>query len=486
MANNQEKLKRIEYEVLNCLVKAPASLRGSGLRMSTFRHKVSKSIFKGIELLVEANAATISVDMLRARILDDAALSVAYKENNGEELLLSIAENENIGDLDYHIGQLRSAAAERDLEKMGVAIPEGQTADSVIGDLIKSLTTISDTLTDGKNTIGKYAYEDAQHNYENISNGARVGAPCRNEIFSAITNGCVRGEVNLVCAGTGVGKTRGMLGEAAWLAYPWSYDKSAGTFVESQVMENGYRTMYIGNEIQVSKLQPTIWANLSGVNQDAITKKNYQGDEEQRVLTAMRQTADDRWKRNLVLAQLEEFSMKEIERIIRYRVKYDNVTHVFVDYLSFNADIDAEYHGGRMTSQQIMIDVSNRLKKLAEGEDIYIRTATQGNAKADEKGFVNSATVIADAKGIANKVDFVALLKRVNQESLQDLMPKITSLGLEVPNHELHIIKNRNNQHSSGIIYQYIDGGTCRTKDLFFLGEDGKEIHVPRIRYERA
>ena len=69
----------------------------------------------------------------------------------------------------------------------------------------------------------------------------------------------------LISAGSGVGKTRTMVGNACYMAYPIRYDTSKHEWVNMGSCE---KVLYVGTEQEMSEIQTLILAYLSGVNEE--------------------------------------------------------------------------------------------------------------------------------------------------------------------------------------------------------------------------
>lgn len=120
--------------------------------------------------------------------------------------------------------------------------------------------------------------------------------------------------------------------------------------------------------------------------------------------------------------------------------------------------------------------LSTALKDLAVELNIFVMTATQLNAEAEEKKGIKNQSVLRGAKSIADKADVGCVATRCTQDELNILDRLIMSIG-KAPNQVTDVYKVRRGRWTEVRVWSYMDLGTCRKTDLFIT--DGNLNNVP-------
>lgn len=115
--------------------------------------------------------------------------------------------------------------------------------------------------------------------------------------------------------------TRSMIADACYIACDRIYDESFG-WIKNGVSEP---VLFIATEQDLSEVQTMMLAFLSNVNEEHILNGRYDGDEEDRVIEAAKILQDS----PLYVEVVPDFSLQDIENIIKKNIREKDVQYVF-------------------------------------------------------------------------------------------------------------------------------------------------------------
>src|SRR5690606_7804898 len=114
--------------------------------------------------------------------------------------------------------------------------------------------------------------------------------------------------------------------------------------------------------------------------------------------------------------ELHDFDLADIEYVIEKHVRKNNVTHIAHDYIHSSMKLFssmAKAGAKNLQEHQILLQMSIKLKELANKHNIWLTTSTQLNNSYRETGRLDDSA-LSGAKAIAQKVDFGALMLPMN------------------------------------------------------------------------
>ena len=379
-----------------------------------FHKIVFGSIYKLYELGVKEITLESISDFLHTR---EKSLSV-YTANKGEEYILKVADSANLNTFDYYYNRLKKFTLLRMYHNYGVDVSFLYDDDNIF-DLKKkeeqeekidnlSLYQIAD-LVDDKITEVRNKYADGVEDdtcqagegifdlIDNLKKYPEVGIPMYGPLINTVTRGARLKKFYLRSAATGVGKTRTMIADACYFACNYIYDESFGW------IKNGQKepTLFITTEQEISEIQTMMLAFLSGVNEDHIINGKYIDDEEDRVERA----AEILSEAPLYIKELPDFSLDDVENVIKQNIRDYGVKYVVHDYihssLKILAEIGTKTGGMKLREDNILFMLSTRLKDLCNKYEIFLLSATQLNAQYQEsetpdQNLLRGAKAIAD------------------------------------------------------------------------------------------
>jgi replicative DNA helicase len=224
--------------------------------------------------------------------------------------------------------------------------------------------------------------------------------------------------------------------------------------------------MYVMTEQEFNEVQTMMWAFLSGVNEEHILTYKYVGDEEERVLHAI----DLIEKSPLYLKELHDFSLKDIENVVKTSIRSYNVNYFFLDYIHSSMKILHEVASRAsvkgLREDNVLFMISVKLKDLAVENNIFIMSSTQLNADYTNVT-VFDQNLLRGAKSIADKIDAGSILLNLTEADKEVINKLCSEKGMEIPNLKMSIYKNRRGRYNHILLWCKADLGTCRINPIF-------------------
>ncbi len=299
--------------------------------------------------------------------------------------------------------------------------------------------------------------------------------------FNTAARGGRLGKLYLFSAGTGTGKTRNYLMNACAVSVPYQYDlKQESFFYTGQDVP----CLYIGTEGSIQEFQSIVLACVSGVPEDNILMGKYKKGEYERVQKAQEYISAS----PLYLVYCDEFTIADIENLIKRYVLQKGVQVVFFDYIQTTAKMMGDLTSKvriKLQEYQVLVQFAGRLKALAEKNNILLISGSQLRPDAKESRYKDETT-LQGAKGMSQKCDVGAIWSRPTPGEKKKI-EKITSHMLGVPevNFLTWVYKVRRGRLVSIIIHQHMDLGTMRVRDLFVTDFDFNLIDIDFTKIEQ-
>lgn len=465
-----------------------------------FHKIVYGAIYKIHELGVNEITLENIKDFLKTRPKSEAI----YETNKGEEYLTKASAAALPNSFDYYYNRLKKFTLLRMYHKYGVNVDfiydddnifdykKKQTQEEMLDNL--SLVEIAN-MVDGKiaEVRNKYAedLDDATFQagdgifdlIEKFKESPEVGVPLYGPLINTVTRGARLKKFYLRSAATGVGKSRSLVADACYIACNRYYDENFGW------ISNGQKepTLFITTEQELSEVQTMMLAFLSCVNEEHIINGKYEGDEEERVEEAAEILSNS----PLYIKELPDFSLDDVENVIKQGIRDFGVKYVFHDYIHTSMkileEISSKSGGVRLREDNILFMLSTRLKDLCNQYEIFLMSATQLNADYQDSETPDQ-NLLRGAKAIADKIDMGSILLGVTDKDIKSLENLVGTNSFEMPNIKLSIYKNRRGRYKGVYLWCKADLGTCRVKPMFAttFGYELLNIDDTRIRVESA
>lgn len=256
--------------------------------------------------------------------------------------------------------------------------------------------------------------------------------------------------------------TRTMIADACYFSCSKMYDDYFGWMKIGKALP----TLYISTEQEKDEIQTMMLAFLSNVPEDHILDSRYVGDEEERIHEAAKILKES----NLKIECLPDFSLKDVESLIKHHIRENNTSYIMFDYIQTSLKILEEISkrsgGIKLREDNILFMLSRRLKDIANKYGVFILTATQLNGawKQDESPDQN---LLRGAKSIADSIDLGLILLPVSQEDLKNLESVLSTNTFKTPNIKISVYKNRRGKYKGIYLWSNADLSTCRVNPMF-------------------
>lgn len=211
---------------------------------------------------------------------------------------------------------------------------------------------------------------------ESFKNTPEFGLNFMDPITTTVARGARLKKFYLYSSNSGGGKSRMNMAALCDISIPWSYDLENKTWVYTGMLEP---SLFISTELDFSELQTIIQAHVSGVPEDHIIDGKYEPGEEERVDQAIAYIESA----PLYLEFLPDFSITDVENIIKKYKRTFGVSYIVFDYIHTSAKLISEIanstSGMRLREDQCLFLLSDKLKNLCNTLDVFILSGTQLN-----------------------------------------------------------------------------------------------------------
>ena len=464
--------------------------------MEDFTERFHKIIFGSIYNLHKLGAKEISIATIEDYLKDRPESFAVYKNNKGAEYLTKIANNIQISTFDYYYQRMKKMTLLRMYDNVGMDVSWLYDPDNILDVKKKqaqedwidntSLETIA-TMIDDKIMEIKMKYVDDANDdliqageninelIESLKKHPEIGYPMYGPLINAVTRGARLKKFYLRSAATGVGKTRAMIADACNFACDMIYSSTENKWVQNGTKEP---TIFITTEQEVDEIQTMMLAFLSNVDENHIIYNNYENDDE---INRVNYAAELLSKCPLYIKKLPDFSMKDIENVIRYSIREWGVRYICFDYLHTSMKILSEVTSKTgikgLREDNVLFMISIKLKDLCNEYGVFIMTATQLNADYISAQQYDQ-NLLRGAKSIADKIDLGMIMLQTSQEDKEALKPILLASGYEEPVIKMSIYKNRRGQYKDILLWCKANRATCRIEPMFATDYQYKLVDI--------
>lgn len=454
--------------------------------LNDFTEEFHKVIFGSIYNLHQLGATQITSSTIEDYLEQRPKKLAVYKANNGAEYLEKISEASQLAAFNFYYHRMKKMTLLRAYnEKVGMDLSNLYDMDNIFDqkkkqkqeDWLDNHTEeeIADIINNKIDDIRlKYvdavtgddiikASDGAEDLWNELQTTPDIGYPLFGNLINTVTRGARLGKFYLRSAATNVGKSRAMIADCCNIACDEIYDVTKKEWVKNGTSEPA---IYVMTEQIFSEVQTMMWAFLAAVPEDHILTNRYQPGEIER-LDHAREVIQ---RSPLYLKQLHDFSLKDIENLIKVSVRKFEIRYFFLDYIHSSMKILSEVSSRAsvkgLREDNVLFMISVRLKDLATQYGIFVMSSTQLN------GDYTSATVfdqnlLRGAKSIADKVDYGSIMLRLNESDNETIGQLTREKGLEMPNLKISVYKNRRGRYNHILIWCKADLGICRIEPIF-------------------
>jgi replicative DNA helicase len=473
-------------QVIGCVYNNPSLLSATdkyNITAEDFADDFHRITFGSIYKLYELGAKRITLENIMDFLSSRPKYEAIFKQQKGEEWVLKAAENATESSFDYYYGRLKKFSLLRAYDTYGVDVRfiydpdnildikkqqlqeehlDNSTLDELAQQVDDMIENIRIQYVDDVYQEAVQASEGLDALIESFKERPEVGVPMYGALINTVTRGARLGKFYLRSAPTGVGKSRTMIADTCYIGCNEIYDDMFGW------RKNGTTqpVLYITTEQDKGEIQTMMLAFLASVNEEHILNGRYIGDEEERV----RHAIDILKNSPVYIVELPDFSLQDIEDIIKKNIREHDIKYVFHDYIHTSIKILEEITrrsgGVRLREDNILFMLSTRLKDICNQYGIFILSSTQLNADY-QVSETPDQNLLRGAKAIADKIDWGSVLLPVKQEDLDSLAKVLQSSHFEKPTHKLSIYKNRRGRYNGIYLWCVGDLGTCRINPIF-------------------
>lgn len=448
-----------------------------------FSDNFHKIIFGVIYNLWQQGVEKITLNNIIDYLSTRPKSKAVYEANNGSEWLLRVSENILPQSFDYYYNRMKKFTLLRAYDNYGIDVTDIYDVDNIFDlekkqrqeDLLDNSTVaqIAQKVDEKIESIkAKYLDEDVNESFQagsgaleliqKLKNEPEVGIPLYGPIINTVTRGARLKKLYLRSAPTGTGKTRTMIADICYIGCSKIYDDYFGWIKTGKALPS----LYISTEQEKEEIQTMMLAFISNVSEDHILNGRYEGDEEDRVIQAAKILSESK----VIVECLPDFSLKDVENIIKRHIRENDVSYIAFDYIQTSLKILEEISkrsgGVKLREDNILFMLSRRLKDLANRYGVFILTSTQlnGSWKQEE---IPDQNLLRGAKAIADSVDLGLILLPVSKDDLENLKSVLSSNTFKTPNIKISVYKNRRGKYKGIFLWCNADLGTCRVNPMF-------------------
>lgn len=473
-------------QVIGCIYNNPSLLDNEIYQFNEddFSEEFHRILFGAIYNLHALGASQITTNTIEDYLEQRTKKLAVYKANKGSEYLEKLSETTQVAAFDYYYHRVKKMTLLRMYDNAGVDVSWIYDVNNIFDQKKKQaqedwldntpIEQIADKIDDKIADIRlKYvsnaeddiiqAGEGGDALLDSLMSTPDIGYPLYGSLINTVWRGARLGKFYLRSAATNVGKSRAMVADCCNCACDEIYDLTLGKWVPNGTKEP---SIYVMTEQVFEEVQTMMWAFLSGVPEDHILTNTYFEGELDRVMYAK-----ELIKRcPLYMKQLHDFSLQDIENVVKLSVRKYNVRYFFLDYIHSSMKILSEVSGKAnvkgLREDNVLFMIGVRLKDLATEYGIFIMSSTQLNGD-----YVDSKTpdqnLLRGAKSLGDKIDAGSIMLLPTEEDKEAIADLCNKKGLEMPNLKISIYKNRRGRYNHIYLWCKADLGICRINPIF-------------------
>ena len=484
--------KNTIMQIFGSLMKKPSFLSETDKYLLTpndFSTSFEKYIFSSIYNLYTNGTQRINVVDIDNYLSAYPGIYERFINENGIEYLNDSEEISQESNFNYYYNKLKKFNAVRDLKKQGFDISNIYPDDISDDDYQKKMEKYDSMsvqeiflavknpllLLESKYNIGSdiettKAAKGVKDLINQFKTTPDIGINIQGDIFNTVVRGARKGKFYIRSGGTGTGKTRSMVGDACYLAYPIRYNTKKNIWENLGSCE---KVLFIATEQEKDEIESLILAYLSGVNEEIIITGDYSEDEEDRINKASEIMSI--YEDNFFITEIADPNISSIKSLITRDFLEKDIQYIFYDYIFSSPSLLNEFRDLKIREDVVLMMFSTALKELAKDLNIFIMTATQLSGDYEEKKGIRNQSFLRGAKSIADKADVGAISLKVSEKDLNMLSEITSRYGLK-PNQVTDIYKVRRGRYNDIRIWSNVDLGTCRKIDLFVTDSSFNEV----------
>lgn len=487
-----------EKQIIAALIKQPELLLDVDkykISVDDFENKMYQYLFWAIDNLSNDAHGKLSIAEIEQWLFASPTAKQIYNQNNGTELLKDLEELDFPSNFNALYDVFKKEALIRELNKNNIGtqdyfvdIPMNEkqrliaqkypelTTQDVVNGIVDKVLSITQKYTALEQVEISNAYEGLE---DLMEEEPEIGLPLQGDIFNYAVCGAQIGCLYIRSGGSGVGKTRNFVIDAAPIAFPIRYNWNTYSWENYGFSE---KVLYIATEQKIKKIKRMLLAYISGVNEKLIKTKRL-SPMQLKVIEQSKEVFKE-FQDNFIISRVPDPSIEILKQHIRKEVVSRGIKYVFFDYVFISPNLLSEFKAANLRNDEILLLFSNALKLLAEELGIFIMTGTQLNFGNNASGTgVKNETNIAGSKAIINKGDVGCIISLPTNDELKSLESFTDEIGI-IPNLVTDLFKNREDDIVQVRIWSKVDLGTFRRKDLFITNGQLNGFDLEIVKYD--
>ena len=495
-------------QVIGCIFKNPKLLERDDkykFNEQDFYDEFHQLVSGCMYNLWQLGAKEITLPAIEDYLTQRPKALATYKANKGPEFILKAAEMANVNTFDYYYNRMKKMSLLRAYEEMGMDLTWLYNPDEVmdmkrkqaqedwldnatladiynkINDKIDSIKLqYVENITDGGCQIG----EGIDELIDSFAETPAVGYPLYDIYTSTTARGARLGKFYLRSAATNVGKTRAMVGDACFIGCSQIWSLKENKWVTTGACQS---VLFIATEQTLDEIQISAVACISGVEEDHIVMHEYFTGEWERIVKAKQLLKQSK----IQFICMPDFSMDDVENMIKKHIRENQVEYVFFDYIHSSAKILTEIGGKsgvkNLREDNILFLLASKLKDIAVQYGVFILSSTQLNADY-QTSETPDQNLLRGSKAIADRIDWGGIMLETTKEDREKVEAFCKKNNLPVPNVKMSIYKNRANKWKGIYLWMSTQTGICRFETLFVTDWACNIIEMPllNIKVEEA
>ena len=495
-------------QVIGCIFKNPKLLERDDkykFNEQDFYDEFHQLVFGCMYNLWQLGAKEITLPAIEDYLTQRPKALAIYKTNKGPEFILKAAEMANVNTFDYYYNRMKKMSLLRAYEEMGMDLTWLYNPDEVmdmkrkqaqedwldnatladiynkINDKIDSIKLqYVDNITDGGCQIG----EGIDELIDSFAETPAVGYPLYDIYTSTTARGARLGKFYLRSAATNVGKTRAMVGDACFIGCSQMWSLKENKWVTTGACQS---VLFIATEQTLDEIQISAVACISGVEEDHIVMHEYFTGEWERIVKAKQLLKQSK----IQFICMPDFSMDDVENMIKKHIRENQVEYVFFDYIHSSAKILTEIGGKsgvkNLREDNILFLLASKLKDIAVQYGVFVLSSTQLNADY-QTSETPDQNLLRGSKAIADRIDWGGIMLETTKEDREKVEAFCKKNSLPIPNVKMSIYKNRANKWKGIYLWMSTQTGICRFETLFVTDWACNIIEMPllNIKVEEA
>lgn len=483
-------------QIIGSLMKKPSLLSQTdkySLSISDFPTRFFRYIFDAIQGLYSSGVAQVQpIDVENYLSVNNSAIS-HYNDNNGREFLNDAIELSDERNFDYYYNRLKKFNALKKLKKNGFSIDEFYQedlldekakevnakfeelkVDDIFSSIHRKIIGIEQEFLSGEISKTQSVFDGIADILDDIQEGGDIGLPLQGQLTTLVMSGARKGTFMLRSAASSVGKSRSMVADACFLAFPVRFNSLTCTWEQKGSCE---KVLYITTEQSIKEIQRMVLAYLTDINESKFRYGNFSDLEKKVVAQALKVLEE--YKENLYITQMPDPSNELIKTTIQNQCTLYGIEYVFFDYIFISTALLKEFKGTQLRNDEILLLLSTTLKNLAVELNVFVMSATQVNANADNNKDIRNEASLAGGRATINKADYGFIMARPTNEELSAIEQFTTKYG-KIPNIVTDVYKVRSGEWTQVRIWSYFNLGTLKKEDLFMTDSMLRAVDISR------